>query len=149
MRYSRALWAQWVELDASSAAFSSALIHAARHFGGSPRLWVFEDPDCRVLQWDGHREYFADELEVSARHLRSRLGVWHGRYRGPADKMLLYLYGAARCPRRDGLPQGNASLRVVLEATMRLPHPRLPGRSIGDALREERSYLSPLPRWLV
>ena len=145
LRYSHALWAQWVDFNASTAVFSWALIHTAYHFGGSPRRWIFEEPDCRVLQWDGHRQYFADLLEATARHLSSQLGIWSGRYRGPASSALTYLSGAAHCPRRSELFQGNVALRELLRGTMCLPHPHQPGRSIAAVFQEERDHLSPLP----
>ena len=145
LRYSHALWAQWVDFNASTAAFSWALIHAAYHFGGSPHRWVFEEPDCRVLQWDGHRQYFADELEATARHLSSQLDIGTGRCRGPASSALMYLSGATDCPRRTGLSRGNGALRELIRGTGCLPHPHQPGRSIAQVFDEEREHLSPLP----
>lgn len=146
LRYSHALWAQWVDFNASTTALSWALIHAAYHFGGSPRRWIFEEPDCRVLQWDGHRQYFADPLEATAHHLSSQLCVWRGRYRGPASRALMYLCGAARCPRRSELSFGNVALRVLLDEAASSPHPRQPERSIAEVfLLEECEHLLSLP----
>jgi hypothetical protein len=69
LRYSQALWAQWVDFDAPSATFARALCAAATFFGGAPRRFVFEEPDCRILRWDGRAEHFADVLQAVARHL--------------------------------------------------------------------------------
>ena len=146
LRYSRASWAQWVDFNASTATFGYALIHAATFFGGVPRRWMFEEPDCRVLAWDGHREYFASLLEAIADHMGSSLALWHERYRGPATRACERLIWATACPRRADLGAGNGVLRVALDDTeLRQPHPRQPGRSIAETFAEERVHLLPLP----
>lgn len=146
LRYSRALWAQWVPRDAPTVAFCRCILRAAQRFGGSPRWWLFEEPDCRVLHWDGMREHFADPLEELAWHLSSGLGVWSGRDRGPAVAALEYLRGATASPSRRGRTTANAALRTLLaETAPRRSHPRQPGRSVAEVHAEERRHLHPLP----
>ena len=92
LRCSQALWAQWVDFDAPSATFGRALYAAATFFGGGPRRVVFEEPDCRILHWDGRAEHFADVLQAAERL------IW-----------------ATACPTRTTLALANAALGVVLE----------------------------------
>jgi hypothetical protein len=146
MRYSRALWAEWVDFNASTAVFGCVLIHATSYFGGAPRRWVFEEPDCRVLHWDGHREHFADLLQAVAGHMGSSLGIWHDRYRGPATAACENLACVAQRPKRLDLPAANAALCELLNDTApHLPHPRQPCRTIAELFAEERGNLLPLP----
>ena len=146
MRYSRALWAEWIDFNASTAVFGRVLIHAASCFGGAPRRWIFEEPDCRVLHWDGRREHIADLLQAVARHMGSSLGIWHDRYRGPATAACEHLVCAEACPTRLELPAGNAALRLLLDDTVpHMPHPRQPARTIAEMFAEERGHLLPLP----
>ena len=122
LRCSQALWAQWVDFDAPSATFGRALYAAATFFGGGPRRVVFEEPDCRILHWDGRAEHFADVLQAAERL------IW-----------------ATACPTRTTLALANAALGVVLEQEMRLPPPPQPTRQVDDILAAERAQLRPLP----
>lgn len=145
LRYSRAPWAQWVSFDAPTGTFGRALLAAAGFFGGVPRRFVFEEPDCRVLHWDGHGEHFALLLQAVARHLGSELALWHERWCGPATRAGERLIWATVCPKAGELGEANAALRVALERAMRLPHPHEPDRSIAEVFGEERGQLSPFP----
>jgi len=146
LRHSRATWAQWVDVDASTAVFGRALIDAARHFGGAPWWWVFEEPDCRVLHWDGRRQHFAALLQVVAKHMASSLALWHERFGGPAVAACERLFWMRPCPRRCELAAGNVALRVWLNETLQhSPHPQQPSRSVADVFAEERRTLVPLP----
>jgi transposase len=151
LRYSRALWAELTEgLTADS--LGRVLIHAVRYFGGSPRRWWFEYPDCwavredrETLQWR-----FVSPLPELARHLSAELGVWMPNSRGLAESALHYL--AAERVLRRGRGQwfgDNRALRTFLDATaQRRPHPSRPGRSIAEVFAEERRHLRPLPEGL-
>lgn len=145
LRYSRALWGQWVDFNATTAVFGHALIDAATSFGGAPRHFVFEEPDCRVLHWDGHREHFAGLLQTIAQHMSCELALWHERWCGPATRAGERLIWETTCPAGADLGAGNAALRVALEESMHLPHPCEPERSIAEALVVERAHLLPLP----
>ena len=145
LRCSQALWAQWVDFDAPSATFGRALYAAATFFGGGPRRVVFEEPDCRILHWDGRAEHFADVLQAVARQLGCELELWHERWCGPATRAAERLIWATACPTRTTLALANAALGVVLEREMRLPHPHEPTRSVADLLAAERAQLRPLP----
>lgn len=152
LRYSRAVWAQWLDYDASSADFGEALILATRHFGGVPRRWVFEEADCRVLSWDGRRARFAFPLEVVAQQTASSLSLWHNRYCGPATRACERLIWETPCPRwRERLRAGNAVLRQLLRETLpHWSHPQQPSHSVADVFAEERAELLPLPEsWAV
>lgn len=144
--YSRALWAQWVERDAPTAVLARCLLHAAHCFGGSPRWWTFEEPDCRVLQWDGTSERFAAPFEALAWHLGSGLGVWRGGSRGPAVAAFDDLRWAPVWPGRQGLSRSNRALGAwLVERASRKPHPGQPSRSVAEVFAEERGHLHPLP----
>ena len=148
LRYSQAVWAQWVDHNASSADFGEALVLAARHFGGAPRRWVFEEADCRVLHWDGRRACFAELIEVVAQQTASSLSLWHDRYCGPATCACERLIWEMPCPRwRERLRAGNAALRQLLHETLpNWPHPQQPSRSVAEVFAEERVELLPLPK---
>lgn len=146
LRYSRASWARWVDFNASTATFGRALIDAATFFGGAPRRWVFEEPDCRVLHWDGHCEHFADLLEAVAHHMGSSLAIWHGRYCGLAIRACEHLVRTTARPRKAELNSDNAQLHLALGETVpRLPHPQQPGLSVAEHFAEERVHFLPLP----
>jgi len=145
LRYSQALWAQWVDFDAPSATFARALCSAATFFGGAPRRFVFEEPDCRILSWDGRAEHFADVLQAVARHLGCELELWHERWCGPATRAAERLIWATSCPAVATLAASNAALRLVLTQARRLPHPHEPARSVAEVLAAERAQLSPVP----
>jgi hypothetical protein len=151
LRYSRAMWAELVEAP-TVGWLALTLLEGARYFGGSPRRWWLEYPDCwAVGQERGSLEWrFAPPLPQLARHLSSALGVWMPRGRGLAEAALDYLAWAfvmkRMCRRRS---EANRALRAFLDDTaQRRPHPRLPGRSIAEVLAEERGYLRPLPATL-
>ena len=145
LRYSRATWARWMHFNAPTSTFGRALIEAAWFFGGAPRRWVVEEPDCRVLHWDGRSEHFADFLQAVAQHMGSSLSLWHGRYRGPATAAGERLIGLMPRLWLAGLPDGETVLAHALDEISKRPHSRGPHLSIAQMLAEERSYLLSLP----
>lgn len=151
LRYSRALWAELVEMP-TAGSLCRALLHGVRYFGGSPRRWWFEYPDCWVVgqERDSLRWRFASPLPELARHLATELGVWKPRGRGLAEAALDYLAWEFVMKRvRGRRSDDNRALRAFLDQTaQRRPHPRQPGRSIAEVLAEERGHLRPLPATL-
>ena len=147
LRHSGATWAQWIDFNASTAVFGRAFIDACVHFGGTPRRWVFEEPDCRVLHSDGRTEHFAAVLQAVAEHMASSLELWHGRYRGPAVNACERIVWARPWPSRVGLAAGNAALRVWLSETLwHVTHSRQPSREVIEVVAEDsRLLLGPLP----
>jgi hypothetical protein len=150
LRHSRALW---TELTATLTASSlcRTLLHGVRYFGGSPRRWWFEYPDCWVVQQEREslRWRFVSPLPEFARHLSAELGVWMPNRRGLAESALHYLAWRFMTKRGRGWPRDNRALRVFLDATaQRRPHPSYPDRSIAEMLAEERRHLCPLPKGL-
>ena len=148
LRYSRALWAELME-EPTAASLCRALLDGARYFGGSPRRWWLEYPDCWVVKQerDGTRWRFTSPLPALARHLSTELGVWMPRGRGLAEAALDYLAWEFVMKRARGRrADDNRALRAFLDETaQRRPHPVQPGRAIDDVLAEERGYLRPLP----
>ena len=151
LRYSRAVWAELVD-EPSSVLLCRALVHGVRYFGGSPRRWQFEYPDCWVVQQerDELRWHFVSPLPELARHFSAELGVWTPCGRGLAEAALDYLAWAfvmKRVPGRQS--DDNRALRAFLDQTAQpRPHPLQPGRSIAEVLAEERGHLRPLPAGL-
>lgn len=148
LRYSRALWAELVETPAAGS-LCRALVHGARYFGGTPRRWWLEYPDCWVVgqERESLRWRFAPPLPALARHLATELGVWMPRGCGLAEAALGYLAWAPGMRRLRGRrPENNRALRAFLDETaQRRPHPHQPGRTIAEVLVEERGHLRPLP----
>jgi transposase len=147
--YSRAMWAELVHGELSPRSLGRVLVHAVHSFGGSPRRWLFEYPDCWVVRQerDSLRWRFASPLPELARHFAAELRVWTPCERGLAEAALDYLSWAfvgrrVRGRRRDY----NQALRTFVEQTAHTrPHPRVAGRSIAEMLDEERGQLLPLP----
>jgi len=151
LRYSRALWAELVE-EPTAASLCGALVDGVRYFGGSPRRWWFEVPDCWVVQQerDSLRWRFTSPLPELARHLSTELGVWMPRGRGLAEEALDYLAWEFVMKRERGRrSDDNRALRAFLDQTAQCrPHPLQRGRTIAEVLAEERGHLGPLPATL-
>ncbi len=151
LRYSRALWAELVE-EPTAVSLCLALVHGARYFGGSPKRWWFEYPDCWVVQQDrdSPRWRFTSPLPELARQLSTELGVWMPRDRGLAEAALDYLAWTFFVKRLHGRRSDhNRALRAFLEETARRrPHPVQPGRAVDEVLAEELGQLRPLPATL-
>jgi len=148
LRYSRALWAELIEA-LTAAALCRALNHGVRYFGGSPRRWWFEYPDCWVVQQEREslRWRFASPLPELARHLSTELGVWMPRGHGLAETALHYLAWELMMKRvRGRRSHDNRTLRAFLDETaQRRLHPLQSGRLIAEVLAEEREQLLPIP----
>ena len=148
LRYSRALWAELVE-EPTASWIGKALLDGARYFGGSPRQWWLEYPDCWVARQErnSQRLRFTPPLPELGRHLSTELGVWP---RGPglAEAALDYLAGDFAIKRGER-SENNRSLRTFLDRrAQRRPHPLQAERSIAEVLAEERGHLRPLPATL-
>jgi len=148
LRYSRALWAELVE-EPTASWIGKALVDGARYFGGSPRRWWLEYPDCWVVRQDrdSPRWRFTSPLPELARHLSTELLVWMPRGRGLAEAALHSVAWEFVLKRGRGRrSEDNRALRAFLDETaQRRPHPLQPDRSIAEVLTEERRHLRPLP----
>jgi len=147
LRHSRALWAELVQ-EPTPLWIGKALLDGARYFGGCPRQWWLEYPDCWLARDCGGRWQFSSPLPELARHLSTELGVWRPRGPGLAEAALHYL--AWHFVMKGGeRSEENRALRAFLDRTaQRRPHPRQPDRSVAEVLAEEREQLRPLPETL-
>jgi len=144
--HATAMWAEWVEYDASAAVLARCALRAFRFFAGAPRWLVFEEPDCRVLGGLGEREIFQAPWPRVARHLCIGLKVQACR-RAWVNDLSLRLWACGKEPWDvGGLAEANARLHGFLERdVLRARHRRWPHLTVDEVLRQERPWFLPLP----
>lgn len=147
--YSRSLFAELVlSLDVSS--LRRSLIRAAEHFEGNPRAWLFDNAKTVVVERRGALVRFQHDLVELAGQMHVELRVCDPgapHQKGGVERAIRYLKGRFFAARhiRD-IAQGNRELLTFLSETAdERPHPRLVGRTVGEAFEQERSRLLPLP----
>lgn len=149
LSYSRALWGELV-LDLSADSLARSLTRAATYFGGVTRQWLFDNPKTVVLERHGDAVRFHPTLLGLCAQLRVQprlCGVRRPEHKGRVERAIRYLRERFFAGRSiTDIDQGNRELlRFLDEIAHRRPHPRLPDRTVGDALAEERGRLLALP----
>ena len=149
LSYSRALWAELV-LDLSVHSLLRSLVRAAAFFGGSTRQWLFDNPKIVVLERHGSSARFHPALLALASKMlvEPRLcGVRKPTHKGKVERAVRYLrdrFFAARVI--PSVTRGNEELLAFLhDIANGRPHPRLAGRTVAEALEQERPRLLALP----
>ena len=147
--YSRAMWGELV-IDLTAESLCRSLTRAAAYFGGVTRQWLFDNPKTVVLERHGDTARFHPALLGLCAHLRVQprlCGVRQPEHKGKVERAIRYLRERFFAGRRIGdLDQGNRELLGFLdEIAHQRPHPRLPERTVAEALLEERDRLLALP----
>jgi transposase len=149
LAYSRQLYVEFL-WEPSAESLRRSLVRAHTWFGGSPRQWLFDNPRYIVLGRHGDQVRFhpallelAGALGTEPRLCRVAAPAQKGRVeravRYVRDRLL------AGCTLTD-VAQGNTlAVPFLHEVAPARPHPRLPGRTVGEVFAEERARLLPLP----
>ena len=149
LAFSRALFVEFV-WDLGAASLRRSRVRAHTFFGGSPRQWLFDNPKAVVLGRHGDAVRFHPTvLELAGAFCtQPRLcRVRSPEEKGRVERAVRYVRDRLLAGRtiRD-VAQGNAAAEVFLrEIAPARPHPRLPGRTVGEVFAEERAALLPLP----
>jgi transposase len=149
LSYSRALWGELV-FDLSVESLCRSLVRAAAHFGGVTRQWLFDNPKTVVVERYGDAARFHPTLLSLCAHFRVQprlCAVARPEHKGRVERAIRYLRERFFAGRTIvGIEDGNRELvRFVEEVALLRDHPREPGRTVADALGDERPKLLALP----
>lgn len=149
LSYSRAIWGELV-YDLSVESLCRSLVRASAYFGGVTRQWLFDNPKTVVIERYGDAVRFHPTLLGLCAHLRVQprlCAVARPEHKGRVERSIRYLRERFFAGRRlANTEHGNQELLAFLDGiAQQRPHPRQPGRTVGEVLAEERGRLLSLP----
>lgn len=152
LSYSRGMFAELV-LDLTADSLCRSLLRASLALGGSPRIWLFDNPKVVVLERHGDAVRFHPTLHAFANQMlvAPRLcPVRTPEHKGKVERSIRYLRDRFFSGRTLlTLESANTELRAfIADVAHPRRHPHQPSRTVGECLAEEQPRLLPLPQHL-
>jgi transposase len=149
LSYSRAIFLRFF-LDQRMPSFLCGHVLAFAHFGGCPRVLLYDNLRSAVLERDGAAIRFHPELLALAAHYRFEarpVAPARGNEKGRVERALQYIrhaFFAAR-PFRDLDDLNAQALAWCTNAAAQRRCPEDPARTVHEVFAEEQPRLLPLP----
>ncbi len=149
LAWSRAMWAEFV-FDTTAHSLLRSLVRANAYFGGSCRVWLFDNAKSIVIQRYGDAIRFHPLLLDLAGCYHAQLRVcapYKPNQKGSVERSIRYIRSRFLAGRTIvSIEQGNRDIRTFIdEIAHKRPHPSWPDRTVEACLAAERERLLPLP----
>lgn len=149
LSYSRAIFLRFF-LDQRMASFLAGHVLAFEHFGGAPRVLLYDNLRSAVLERDGDAIRFHPELLALATRYRYEarpVAVARGNEKGRVERAIQYIRHAFFAARafRDLDDLNAQALAWCRTAAAQRPCPEDPRRTVQDVFDEEQPKLLSLP----
>jgi len=149
LSYSRAMWGEFV-LDLGAASLQRSMVRGLSFFGGSSRVWLFDNAKSIATARHGKAVRFHPGLVALADAYRAEPRVCTVRapqQKGKVERLVRYVRDAFLVGRSiRSVDQGNSDLLKFITSTANVrPHPVRRDETISDAFAHEQTLLLPLP----
>lgn len=145
LSWSRALWGEFI-FDLTAYSLLRSLARATKHFGGSCRQWLFDNPKIVVLGRVGQAVRFHPLLLDFAGRMfvQPRVcAVRKANQKGRVERAIRYVRDRFLAAREiSGIDHGNREFGEFMHGTaLDRPHPTIPNRTVRDCFDQERAVL--------